>query len=125
MGSLEAALMQWQTTLGLPCSVNPSVVQGSEAPVLTRKLARRISSATPGANMQITDVQIYLRVQGTLRGYADVTFDDCLSIREIRLLRTATGLQSKAAPEWSATALKPLLDYPFRRVTVGGEPAWR
>jgi stage V sporulation protein G len=91
MGSLEAALMQWQTTLGLPCSVNPSVVQGSEAPVLTRKLARRISSATPGANMQITDVQIYLWVQGTLRGYADVTFDDCLSIREIRLLRTATG----------------------------------
>jgi Uncharacterized protein, involved in the regulation of septum location len=41
--------------------------------------------------MQITDVKIYRRVQGTLRGYADVTFDDCLSIREFKLLRTATG----------------------------------
>ena len=32
-----------------------------------------------------------LGVQGTLRGYAHVTFDDCLSIREFKLLRTATG----------------------------------
>jgi DNA-binding cell septation regulator SpoVG len=30
-------------------------------------------------------------VQGTLRGYADVTFDNCLSVREFRLERTRTG----------------------------------
>ena len=41
--------------------------------------------------MQITDVKIYLKVQGTLRGYADVTFDNCLSVREFRVLRTPTG----------------------------------
>lgn len=41
--------------------------------------------------MQITDVKIYPMVQGTLRGYADVTFDNCLSVREFRLERTRTG----------------------------------
>ncbi len=41
--------------------------------------------------MQITDVKIYPKVQGTLRGYADVTFDNCLSVREFRVVRTPTG----------------------------------
>lgn len=41
--------------------------------------------------MQITDIKIYPKVQGTLRGYADVTFDNCLSIREFRVVRTPTG----------------------------------
>jgi DNA-binding cell septation regulator SpoVG len=37
--------------------------------------------------MQITSVRVYPRVQGTLRSFADVTFDNCLCIREFRLLR--------------------------------------
>ena len=37
--------------------------------------------------MQITNVKVYPRVQGTLRSYADVAFDNCLCIREFRLLR--------------------------------------
>lgn len=41
--------------------------------------------------MQITNVRIYPMVEGTLRGYADVTFDNCLSVREFRLLRTPSG----------------------------------
>ena len=41
--------------------------------------------------MQITDVKIYPKVRGTLRGYADITFDNCLSIREFRVVRTPTG----------------------------------
>jgi DNA-binding cell septation regulator SpoVG len=41
--------------------------------------------------MQITRVEFYPEVQGTLRGYADVTFDKSLSVREFRLVRTATG----------------------------------
>jgi stage V sporulation protein G len=41
--------------------------------------------------MKITHVQIYPTVHGTLRAYADVTFDNCLSVRELRLERTPTG----------------------------------
>jgi stage V sporulation protein G len=41
--------------------------------------------------MQITNVRIYPMVEGTLRGYADVTFDNCLSVREFRVLRTPGG----------------------------------
>ena len=41
--------------------------------------------------MQITNVKIYIKIRGTLRGYADVTFDNCLSIREFRIVRTPTG----------------------------------
>jgi DNA-binding cell septation regulator SpoVG len=41
--------------------------------------------------MQITHIQIYPTVDGTLRGYADVTFDNCLSVTELRLERTRTG----------------------------------
>ena len=41
--------------------------------------------------MQITHVKIYPTVDGTLRCYADVTFDNCLSVRELRLERTPIG----------------------------------
>jgi DNA-binding cell septation regulator SpoVG len=41
--------------------------------------------------MQITSLEFIPPSRGTLRGYADVTFDNCLSIREFRLLRTRTG----------------------------------
>jgi DNA-binding cell septation regulator SpoVG len=41
--------------------------------------------------MQITSVRVYPTIQGTFGCYADVTFDNCLSIREFRLLRTRTG----------------------------------
>jgi stage V sporulation protein G len=41
--------------------------------------------------MQITNVRVYPMAEGTLRGYADITFDNCLSVREFRLLRTPTG----------------------------------
>ena len=41
--------------------------------------------------MQITHVKIYPTVHGKLRGYADVTFDHCLSVREFRVERTPTG----------------------------------
>ena len=44
-----------------------------------------------GANMRITNVQIYLTVKGTLRAYADVTFDNSLCVREFRLLHTHNG----------------------------------
>jgi DNA-binding cell septation regulator SpoVG len=37
--------------------------------------------------MQITNVRVYPKVQGTLRSHADVTFDNCLCIKEFRLLR--------------------------------------
>jgi stage V sporulation protein G len=53
--------------------------------------AYKLAPLTPGAKMQITDVKIYPKVQGTLRGYADVTFDNCLSVREFRVVRTPTG----------------------------------
>jgi DNA-binding cell septation regulator SpoVG len=37
--------------------------------------------------MKITNVRVYPTVQGTLRGYADITLDNCLSVRELRLRR--------------------------------------
>ena len=37
--------------------------------------------------MKITNVRVYPTVQGTLRAYADITLDNCLSVRELRLLR--------------------------------------
>ena len=37
--------------------------------------------------MQITKVRVYPTVRGTLRSYADVTLDNCLCIKEFRLLR--------------------------------------
>ena len=41
--------------------------------------------------MRITNVVVYPTVQGTLRGYADVTFDNSLCVREFRLLHTPKG----------------------------------
>jgi DNA-binding cell septation regulator SpoVG len=41
--------------------------------------------------MQVTNVRVYLMTQGTLRCYADVTFDNCLCVREFRLLHTPKG----------------------------------
>ena len=41
--------------------------------------------------MQVTKVRVYLVMQGTLRCYADVTFDNCLCVREFRLLHTPKG----------------------------------
>ena len=41
--------------------------------------------------MRITNVQVYPTIQGTLRAYADVTFDDSLCVREFRLLHTPKG----------------------------------
>jgi DNA-binding cell septation regulator SpoVG len=41
--------------------------------------------------MRVTEVKVYPIVQGTLRAYADVTFDKCLRVREFRLLHTAKG----------------------------------
>jgi DNA-binding cell septation regulator SpoVG len=41
--------------------------------------------------MQITNVTVYPTVQGTLRAYADVTFDNRLCVREFRLLRMSSG----------------------------------
>src|ERR687890_264200 len=46
---------------------------------------------TPGANMQVTKVQVYRTIEGTLQCYADVTFDDSLCVREFRLLHTPKG----------------------------------
>ena len=37
--------------------------------------------------MQVTNVRVYPKVRGTLRSHADVTFDNCLCIKEFRLLR--------------------------------------
>ncbi len=42
--------------------------------------------------MRITNVVVYPTVQGTLRGYADVTFDNSLCVRDFRLLHTPRGM---------------------------------
>jgi stage V sporulation protein G len=41
--------------------------------------------------MRVTEVKVYPIVQGRLRAYADVTFDNCLCVREFRLLHTPKG----------------------------------
>jgi DNA-binding cell septation regulator SpoVG len=41
--------------------------------------------------MQVTNVKIALTFDGTLRAYADVTFDNSLWVREFRLLHTTKG----------------------------------
>ena len=41
--------------------------------------------------MQVTNVRVYPTIRGTLRGYADVTFDNSLCVREFRLLHTPKG----------------------------------
>jgi DNA-binding cell septation regulator SpoVG len=41
--------------------------------------------------MRVTKVQVYPTIEGTLRAYADVTFDNSLCVREFRLLHTPMG----------------------------------
>jgi DNA-binding cell septation regulator SpoVG len=41
--------------------------------------------------MRVTNVRVYPTIRGTLRGYADVTFDNSLCVREFRLLHTPKG----------------------------------
>jgi DNA-binding cell septation regulator SpoVG len=41
--------------------------------------------------MRVTNVRVYPTMQGTLRAYADVTFDNSLCVREFRLLHTPKG----------------------------------
>ena len=41
--------------------------------------------------MQVTHLKVYPTVQGTLRAYADITIDNSLSLRKLRLLRNPGG----------------------------------
>jgi DNA-binding cell septation regulator SpoVG len=41
--------------------------------------------------MQVTNVKVYPTAQGTLRAYADVTIDNSLFLRKLRLLRNPGG----------------------------------
>ncbi len=41
--------------------------------------------------MQVTNLKVYPMVQGTLRPYADITIDNSLSLRKLRLLRKTGG----------------------------------
>jgi DNA-binding cell septation regulator SpoVG len=41
--------------------------------------------------MQVTNVKVYPMVQGTLRAYADITIDNSLFLRKLRLLRNTGG----------------------------------
>ena len=41
--------------------------------------------------MRVTNVQVFPTIEGTLRAYADVTFDNSLCVREFRLLHTPKG----------------------------------
>jgi DNA-binding cell septation regulator SpoVG len=54
-------------------------------------MSGRPQAQLSGANMRVTNVRVYPTIQGTLRGYADVTFDNSLCVREFRLLHTPKG----------------------------------
>jgi stage V sporulation protein G len=43
-------------------------------------------------NMQITEVTIHPTNEGLLRAYVNIVFDNCFMIREIRVIKGATGL---------------------------------
>src|SRR4029453_5431842 len=43
---------------------------------------------TPGANMQITEVRIYPTNEDLVRAYVTIVFENCLMIREIRVIET-------------------------------------
>jgi stage V sporulation protein G len=43
-------------------------------------------------NMQITEVTIHQTNDGLVRAYVDIVFDNCLMIREIRVIQGPTGL---------------------------------
>jgi len=42
-------------------------------------------------NLQITEVTIHPTNEGLLRAYANILFDNCFMIREIRVIRGPTG----------------------------------
>jgi DNA-binding cell septation regulator SpoVG len=42
--------------------------------------------------MQITEVTIHPTNEDLVRAYANIVFDDCLLIREIRVIKGSTGL---------------------------------
>ena len=44
-----------------------------------------------GSIIQVTNGKVYLMVQRTLRAYADITLDNSLSLRELRLIRNSGG----------------------------------
>ena len=65
---------------------------------LTHAVPRRIylrhyftQDYTPGAIMQVTHVKVYPTTQGILRAYADITIDNSLCLRKLRLLRNPNG----------------------------------
>ena len=43
-------------------------------------------------NMQITEVRIYPTNEDLVKAYVTITFDNCLMIREIRVIEGPTGL---------------------------------
>jgi len=43
-------------------------------------------------NMQITEVRIYPTNEDLVKAYVTITFDNCLTIREIRVIQGPTGL---------------------------------
>jgi len=43
-------------------------------------------------NMQITEVRIYPTNEDLVKAYVTITFDNCLMIREIRVIQGPTGL---------------------------------
>jgi len=45
----------------------------------------------PGAKMQITEVRIYPTNEDLVRAYVTIVFDNCLLIREIRVIKSSTG----------------------------------
>jgi stage V sporulation protein G len=45
-----------------------------------------------GMNMQITEVKIYSTDHDLVRAYVTITFDNCIEIREIKVIKSSTGL---------------------------------
>jgi stage V sporulation protein G len=43
-------------------------------------------------NMQITEVKIYPTNEDLVRGYVTITFDNCIKIRDIKVIKSTTGL---------------------------------
>ena len=43
-------------------------------------------------NMKIMDVSIYPTNEGLLRAYANIVFDNCFMVEEIRIVKGPTGL---------------------------------
>jgi stage V sporulation protein G len=43
-------------------------------------------------NMQITEVRIYPTSEHLVKAYVTITFDNCFMIREIKVIKSTTGL---------------------------------